>query len=30
LIRENGGRLMAEAMQDIGLTPVRLSELTVP
>lgn len=29
-IRENGGRLIAEAMQDIGLTPVHLSALSTP
>jgi hypothetical protein len=30
LIRENGGRLIAEAMQDMGLTPPHLSELSAP
>lgn len=30
LVRENGARLMAEAMQDIGLAPMRLSQLSEP
>jgi hypothetical protein len=30
LVRETGGRLVAEAMQDIGLTPMRLSKLPLP
>jgi hypothetical protein len=30
LVRENGARLIAEAIQDIGLTPLRLSKLEEP
>jgi len=30
LVRENGARLMAEAMQDIGLAPMRVSQLSDP
>jgi len=30
LVRENGARLMAEAMQDIGLAPMRVSQLSEP
>ncbi|MEC4748376.1 hypothetical protein [Methylomicrobium sp. Wu6] len=30
LIRNNGARLVAEAIQDIGLTPMRLSKLSEP
>lgn len=30
LIRENGARLVTEAIQDIGLTPLRLSKLEEP